>query len=362
MSRLAFPTAMLITLLTSQGQEVRAETSPIDSPVRISVIGDCPTPPFSLQELEDLLRAELTLARPSGSSVPTVVTIELQRCDDAPTVTLRVSREDEEPFAERSIELGEIEPDTRARSVALSIAELLSAIPPESPESAIESDAGGEVPTEAPPSEEATEAASEAPASPGTQPSETRSNVSTEDEETPWARPAPRRQRWALDIGLGTLSAPMIGSGLLGLRLGATIPLGRRAIALGFGGSGWYGGAKDPLGAIDLFSVLGSVGLMLHRRRQALQLDLGLWFDLGWLRGKGRPWEPTTGAGTADALLALVLLRFALRFRLTSRLWALAETFLGYTIRGLDGLADERSAGGIRGVVFGLGLGLSFSR
>ncbi len=101
-------------------------------------------------------------------------------------------------------------------------------------------------------------------------------------------------------------------------------------LALATSASGWYGGASDPLGDVDLFfPVLAGLGLV--------------------------------SGGAADTLLCLALLRLNLRFRLSRRLWALVMTHVGYTIVGLDGRADDRRAGGVSGVVLGVGVGLSIS-
>jgi hypothetical protein len=281
---------------------------------------------------------------PAGPALA-AITLEVVPCvADAREMVVTIDDAATQKSVRRAIHLGDVVPTARPRALALAVAELLRASwaelampsvpPPTAPVPAAVRDGV----------QQRVAAASARVASP---------------REAPPPPPRPRpRPSWFLSAELEGRAFLGSGSGLVGGRFGASMPLGT-AFRLHADAGALYGTATDLLGDVDLRLVSGRVGAALASESDAMSVELGPRLELGWGAAEGRPFDVGTQGRSGDAFVATTSLVALLRLRLVDRWWAVVEPEVGGVLRGFRARADQRAPGGITGAMVGLGVGVA---
>jgi hypothetical protein len=341
--------------LVALGKDARAQPSPFAAPpsahpasVRL-VQPTCPTPPVDVVAFVALLRIELAtdgvasvdVAGAPGQAPLAVISLEVTPCSaDAREVLVTIDDAATRKSVRRAIHLGDVVPSGRARALALAVAELMRAswaelaMPDVPPPVATVPAAVREGALE-----RAARASARAPSN------------------RPGAPAAPRRP-WLLSLQLEGRAFLGSGSGLVGARGGAMLPvLGPLRLRLDAGAL--YGTTTDVLGDVELQLLSGRIGLALASDSEMLAAELGPRLELGWGGAEGRPFDSDTRGSSGGAFVSTMSLAALLRVRLVDRWWAVIEPEVGGVLRGFRARADERAPGGITGAMVGVGLGFA---
>lgn len=165
--------------------------------------------------------------------------------------------------------------------------------------------------------------------------------------------------RFLVDIQADGRVVPAFKTGLVGARLGLSTSPRVQWLRIEADLGGWYGIAVDPLGYVDLLNVTGGVSVLFGNRIGTTFAALGPRVELGWCWARGRPFDEATLARSVNALFLVLAIHAAFRIGLSDRLAVLIGSTIGYIVAGLEAQADARVASGLKGLILGLGLGVS---
>ncbi len=161
---------------------------------------------------------------------------------------------------------------------------------------------------------------------------------------------------------LGLRVYPTFGAALLGPRIAASLALDpRRHIRVHIDGGFMVGRANDPLGDVALRIPYAGAEVSYAIELESLHLGLsaGPRFELGGVTAEGAAASPLVRGSVAHGLVPTLLLAMGARLRLAPRVLATLGAEIGTVLSGLDLRADGRRATGIGGVVLGVQLGVA---
>jgi hypothetical protein len=337
----------------------------------VLVLPECGDLPFDREALVSVLGVELlesgvALSVGSGEGAApaegvAVIVVEVPECGaGGRLVSVRIEHPGSGLSASRALEVSEQARPVQSRVVALAIAELLRA-----EWEALEPDRPQPVPAEEAPGAARTEVPTNALAAPGAvpEPREVRQAPAVERGAEAVSSRRRRTLRTVLDVVIDARAFAGFGGAQIGSRIGASFPLGRAPLRLDVDVGGWYGLGFDPLGSIDVATVLAGATLSWSRGGDALGFTIGPRVELGWGRAAGRAADAAPPRRDSfDAVVSILTLRAALRARLNPRVLLLVDGQVGYVLAGIEARSVDRRATGVGGPVIALGIGLSIER
>lgn len=339
--------ASLATLtVLAHGAGARAQTLPPSADV---VLTACEEPSFDVDAMLAILRLELandgvTELRIVRDAAPAeaVALIALADCGAA-AVRITIDDNATGKRISRPIELGSVPAASRARVLALGIAELLRASWAEL--------AIAEVPALPPVIRErvlrrlaARGAALDPPRS--------------EDEPRAPAAEA-SREPLALVV-LGEVRAFASGGlAVLGGLVRLEVPI-LEALVLGVAVHAGWGRAFHPWGAIELATVGGSLEPRVRASFGGLRVDVAAVLDVAWARVEGRAHAPGVRASGGDAPLVALGLAAELSYALAGSLRAYVGLGAGAAVAGAQATVEDAPVAGASGAYLGLQLGLGY--
>jgi hypothetical protein len=350
--------AMALVLPCMARAQTAGEGDSPMAPMPSRVVLTAPTCAAALpaEVLLRMLRVELVgdrvervdLSTPGGDAEGALarVSIEAPRCEaDASEFVITLDDAATRKSVRRAVDLGDIPVSTRARALALAVAELLRA-------SWLEL------------------ALPNAPAPVAPVPETVRDTVRLRIAATaPRARPVRETPRYTPIVLLQGESRTfaLTSSSVAGVRVvgGVTTPWGGDTLRVRLRGDLGvaFGTGVSTLGDVDATLGTGALALTFGRASTLWGFEVGPRIEAGVVRAVGRipPGSTATGITVGEALDPVVTLSalIALRGRLAGALAASLEADIGYTLGGVDARAIDTITG-IDARVFGI-TGASFS-
>jgi hypothetical protein len=344
---------------TAAAQQAPALAEPGRPTAARLLLPACDALPFDREALVSVLGVELlasSVVLQTGQAAPVpggevLIVVDVPGCGaGGRRVDVRVERPGSGPSAARSLEVTEQSGPVQSRVLALAIAELLR--------TELERPAAGSSPSAAGP--EATGPIEPEPARPP--PPVRQAGALERDVVLRPSRPAgDGRPQVLVDALIESRVFAGFGGGQIGFRVGASMPIRRIPLRLDVDLGGWYGLGFDPLGSIDIGTLLLGATLAWAGGSEALGVEVGPRVELGWGRAAGRAADSSSTRGESfDALVSTLTVRAALRARLGALVALLVDVQVGYVLSGLEARADDRRAAGVGGPVIAVGVGLSF--
>lgn len=141
----------------------------------------------------------------------------------------------------------------------------------------------------------------------------------------------------------GEASIPIAGEGTWKARIAPGVQLGRR---------------EDPLGSVTLVVPSFGAGVLYSSRPDNVQFELGPLAEVGYAIGVVSPRGDAVGESASGWVITAGLTGGA-RFRLTEHTGLTVGLQLGHVVRGLQLRAEDRRVIGVSGPMLGLSLGFS---
>jgi hypothetical protein len=320
------------------------------SPARVElVLPPCDPAPFDAKAFVLLLRIELQEggitrldvvapgATLEGEDSVAKVTMTAAPCTEAATrIDLAVDDAATKKTMLRTIAVGDVARDARARALALAVAELLRAswselALPNAPSPAVR------VP------EAVWGFATLHPA--------------TADPQTA-ERPATSSS--ALSAELAARFFPTYASALLGPRVAFSVaPSAAVPLRLRLDGNLLLGTSYDPLGALHLGLATAGAAVLVGRAWRGFDVEVGPHVEVGWGWASGQAAAASTQTSSGGAVIVDASIALDLRFALGAAFWATVDLDAGTVFNSLGVQADSRLAGGMGGPVAGMALGVA---
>ena len=294
-----------------------------------------------------------------GSGRIAVITFRVEPCRaDATTIDVVIDDAVTRKRVQRMVDIGGVATSVRPRALALGVAELLRASWAElaradapEPAVALSEDVRRWITTQAGAAPAGSAAPERAPDSPV--------SLAAPVERPPLPSVAHPTATWMAGLTATLCAFPADGSALIGAHAHVSLSLDpdgpfRLRFDVGYA----QGRVRVALGDVSARLLTGSLSLDVSSAGSApLAVELGprLSVGAGWL--SGTPTDPTD-AGTGGPGVVVFLTGHSALSAVVQDSWRLVlELELGYTLRGLDALADDRVVSGLSGPVIAMQLG-----
>jgi len=320
----------------------------------------CPNLPLTLEPFMELLRIELaamgmrpvldSTSAPVPEDEPMRIELAPAPCAAASTrVTITVFDAAIARGAPRTVDLANVVPSARPRTLALEVAETFRGFDESPLARAMERNP---------------------PAPPTVRPSSSPHSAVGDSAVGSTTALSPRRSdhvaanssRLRVD---GTAAAEIrwfstYGTAMLGGRAGTAVTL-RLPLILRVRAeiAGATGIARAHDGEIDIRVLAAGAAVLLGLGRDSVRGELGLHVDVGYGWAVGRTIEPDVRVGDGSALIAIGSVVAGVRFALAPIFSVVVELRVGPVLQGLTAVANGRPAAGLSGVAVALAVGAS---
>jgi hypothetical protein len=345
--------AVLSLILFTRAATAQEATSTKDATI---VLPACDTPPFDVKSFISLVDVELRavgVVPRLDSTVPPAdagnarVTVELERCDVASTsVELAVTNPQRGEVLRRRIDLSDVPPDLRARTMAIAVVESLRNAAAPAGESTAAS-----LPVQ-PPSPPPAGAPAPFPAWGPVVPPQMGDREHSPDHGSDHVN-------GHFEASAGVLAFPSAHTALIGPAVAYALDVG--ALRASIGGLVTFGRTDAVNGNADVrwTSAFATVGATSETGSLRPLVESRFYAGYGW--ATGAPTKTGMDAATAGAFVGVLSLAAGVRGNLAGRWGMLADVEAGYAFRGVTFASDQERVAGLSQIVIGARVGVTFA-